>query len=85
MSDPTRPFLIRNDQTRQEYELSDPQVFVDTYKDQGFRIVDPPPTNYGVPEKLPKPSKDAEPDADAAAETKDAPEPDKKPAKDKDA
>lgn len=46
MSD--KPFLIRHRDGR-EYELHDPALFADTYQPEGFRIVDPPPTGYGVP------------------------------------
>jgi len=49
----TRPFLIRNPETKVTFELNDVQFFVDTYQGEGFEIVNPPPTGYCVPE-LPK-------------------------------
>lgn len=61
----SRPFLIRNDDTKVEFELSDPAYFVGHYQPLGFAIVNPAPTGYCVPE-LPKAkkAKDDEPKAE---------------------
>lgn len=50
------PFLIRHPETKVTYELSDVAFFVSEYKPQGFKIVDPAPMNYTVPE-IPKAEK----------------------------
>lgn len=46
----TKPFKIRQPETRVEYELADVAFFVREYQPQGFAIVDPAPTGYRVPE-----------------------------------
>lgn len=54
------PFLVRHRDGR-EYELADVDYFVEQYKPEGFKIVDPAPANYRVPE-LPKVKAKAEPE-----------------------
>lgn len=48
-------FLIRHSDGR-EYELSDVAYFQAEYEPNGFRIVDPAPTGYTVPE-MPRPTR----------------------------
>lgn len=49
MSNEPQPFLIEGPE-KQRYELTDIDYFVSHYKPQGYRIVDPAPTGYVVPE-----------------------------------
>ena len=51
-----QPFLVRNRETKVEFELEDVAFFVAEYQPKGFEIVSPAPMNYTVPE-LPKAGK----------------------------